>query len=271
MLSIIVLSTFWGLLATRLTSFFFWESVAHKERRYEGYPNVIWDCCSGFVVFAISCFLYTLGAQQTIFNFLPFVAVVCIVRIFVAIILKKTKDTRFKPSVFVLFIILIAAIVVLIFDSYSLRAMEIPVYTESVPNSVLTVATPLQIKDYYDLKHVEGPYYNNNRYVYIVKKEHEPAIVVINDDNKDDAQLIEVQCSPKSLFTLRDRYRTAKLKYVCVTVSDEDVPYSLFVKASREDFSSPYQVNKYILLNLITGGIDEYEEQDLPDFVKKTE
>ena len=57
------------------------------------------------------------------------------------------------------------------------------------------------------------------------------------------------------------------MKELYITVSDDNVPYGLFAVADKSWFFGTYEVNSYIMYNLISGETQQFTKEELPKFV----
>ena len=66
---------------------------------------------------------------------------------------------------------------------------------------------------------------------------------------------------------VRSQYPTRKLKELYITISDNNEPYGLFAVADKSWLLGTYKVNSYVMLNLITGDVHEFKQEELPKYV----
>ena len=108
-----------------------------------------------------------------------------------------------------------------------------------------------------------GPTYNNSKYIYTINGR---GIVIIDRYGNDEAKLIECVYEADE-SSVRLKYPTQMVEKLYITISDDNVPYRLWAKGKKSGLLGKYYVDKYIMSNLITGEIEEFEEKELPDFV----
>lgn len=124
-----------------------------------------------------------------------------------------------------------------------------------------------EIKSLFKVDSAGEPTYNNGKYIFTVSGgDNGKGIVIIDKDNCKEANFLS--CSYELDITdVRSQYPTKKLKELYITISDDNEPYGLFAVADKSWILGSYKVNGYVMFNLITGETQEFNQEELPEFV----
>ena len=124
-----------------------------------------------------------------------------------------------------------------------------------------------EIKSLFKVDSAGEPTYNNGKYIFTVSGgDNGKGIVIIDKDNCKEANFLS--CSYELDITdVRSQYPTKKLKELYITISDDNEPYGLFAVADKSWILGSYKVNGSVMFNLITGETQEFNQEELPEFV----
>ena len=151
------------------------------------------------------------------------------------------------------------------------RVASVPLPTSVVEEDkqVKLFVSSSEIKSLFKVDSATGPTYNNGKYIFTVSGGvNGNGIVFIDEDNYSEANFIP--CSYElDVKDIRSKYPTQKLKELYIAVSDDNTPYALFAVANKSWVLGTYNVNGYVMLNLITGESQKLTQELLPDFVTK--
>lgn len=281
MLRIIMLSLVWAICSTCLVRPWFWKGVKKKYLFNDhgariGFDNYSWKgnlaveiaCFVG--VFLLSMLVYAVaGARQTLYGSFPLIAV--------CFLLQCLWSYQGKVRYTVMLTVVAISLILWAQDgivgyninvplnkveSVQLTASEVDEETE-----VKLFVSSSEIKSLFKVDSATGPTYNNGKYIFTVSGgDTGNGIVIIDKNNPTEANFIP--CSYESDITeIRSKYPTHKLKELFITISDDNVPYALFATADKSWLLGTYEVNGYIMLNLLTGEIGEFTQEQLPFFV----
>lgn len=279
MLRIILLSLVWAICSTCLVRPWFWKGVKNKYLFNDGIrigfdrswkKNVAVEITCFVIVFLVSMFFYgALGFRQNLYG--------SFLMIMLCFLTQCLWDYQGKVRVTIMLTIVAVSAILWIQD-------DIVGYDISVPlnkvNSVPLTATQTdedtdvklfisssEIQSLFKVDSSSGPTYNNGKYIFTVSGgDNGKGIVVIDKDNYTEANFLS--CSYELNVTdVRSQYPTQKLKELYITISDDNVPYGLFAVADKNWLLGAYKVNGYIMLNLMTGEIQEFTQEELPIFV----
>lgn len=283
MLRIILLSLVWALCSTCLVRPWFWKGVKHKDLFNNngekiGFDNYNWKtnlaieiACFG-VVFFISMLLYAVtGVRQNLYG--------SFLLIMLCFLLQCLWSYQGKVRYTIMLTVVVISAILWIQDDIVGNKISIPLNkVDSVPLSTSVVEEDKQVKLFVSSSEIKslfkvdsatGPTYNNGKYIFTVSGgDNGNGIVIIDEDNYSEANFIP--CSyGLDVIDIRSKYPTQKLKELYITISDDNTPYALFAVANKSWVLGTYNVNGYVMLNLITGECQKLTQEQLPDFVTK--
>lgn len=149
------------------------------------------------------------------------------------------------------------------------RVSSVPLTTTQTDENtrVKLFVSSSEIKSLFRANFASGPTYNNGKYIFsVIGGYNGDGIVIIDKDNYNEANFLS--CSYAFDITdVRSQYPTKKLKALYITISDDNEPYSLFAVADKSWILGTYKVNSYVMLNLVTGDMHEFKQEELPEFV----
>lgn len=283
MLRIILLSLFWAICSTCLVRPWFWKGVKNKYLFNDhgariGFDNNDWKtdlkneaaCFIG--VFLLSLVMYTLvSVRQNIYGSFPFIAVCFLLQC----LWSYQGKVRYTIMLGIVAINLILwAQDGIVGDNISVplnkvERVQLTTSEEHEDTEVKLFVSSGEIKSLFHVDSATGPTYNNGKYIFTVSGgDTGNGIVIIDKANPTEANFIP--CSYKlDIKDIRYKYPTHKLKELYITISDDNVPYALFAIADKSWLLGTYEVNGYVMLNLVTGKKGEYTQDQLPNFVTK--
>lgn len=297
MLRIILLSLLWAVCSTFLVNPCFWKGL--KEDYFVDYNDKeftfgqTWveirmhGTICFIVVFGYSMFLYIAGFRHNLTGSLICIAICFLLQLLFSYNTKKLNAIFIAGLVISVILLMQDVFVSMNIASPLLRIDSIQLTVEDNQNS--TNARPYislgEIQTLFNVNSASGPTYNNGKYIYAVTGGNNgKGVVIIDKDDPSEARFI--QCSREfEIMDIRFKYPDEKLQEIYITVSDDDLsnddlptPYGLFAVAEKSWFFGTYNVNGYILLNLVTGETQEFTEDQLqsadecledllPDFV----
>lgn len=239
MLRIILLSLFWGICGTCLVRPWFWRGLKNKNLFSDdgkiGFTRLRWktEVVAEIALFIIICFISSfllsgVSVKQNICIYFILISICCIFQMI----------------------------------SYS-EGME----KKFVVMTIGSIYMLFLIQDIYAVINIQIQTYSDDRYMYEISIENnEDGIIIINKNNYNEAYFIVTEYEFE-LNEIMNLYPTDKLIELQIAVSDDDTPYGVFVKANKTWLLGKYDVDSYILFNLITGETEEYLEGNLPEFV----
>ncbi len=281
MLRMILLSLVWALCSTCLVRPWFWKGVKHKDLFNNhgekiGFDNDSWKgtlaieivCFVG--VFLLSMFLYAVGGvRQSLYG--------SFLLIMFCFLLQCLWSYQGKVRYTIMLTVVVISAILWIQDSIVGSKISIPLNkVDSVPLTTSDVQEDKQVKLFVSSSEIQnlfkvdsasGPTYNNGKYIFTVSGgDNGKGIVIIDKDNYSEANFIP--CSyGLDVTDVRSEYPTQKLKELYITISDDNTPYALFAVADKSWVLGTYNVNGYVMLNLITGECQKLTQEQLPDFV----
>lgn len=280
MLRIILLSLFVGICSTCLVRPRFWKGVIKKYLFNDSGAIINLDNCNKkrYFVEQIICFILAfllygiyVYCSHDLYNPILF--------ILICMMFQLTQDLLYKsgPSV-TLIVISIIALALSIQDFIAYKNINVYLNkVESIPFTTLKVRHPdtkvaflvssNDIENLFKVDSATGPTYNNGKYIFTVSGgDTGDGIVIIDKANPIEANFIP--CSYE--LDIRDisyKYPTHTLKELYITISDDNKPYALFATADKSWLLGTYEVNGYIMLNMVTGETKEFTQEQLPHFV----
>lgn len=279
MLRIILLSLVWAVCATCLIRPWFWKGVKNKNFLTGnvgiGFSNswefeVKMEIFFFVAEFLVSILWYAvIGVRQNLYG--------SFCMIIICVFSQCLWDNQGKVRYTIMLSIIAISAILWIQDGIVGYDINVPL---NKVNSVPLIATQTdedtktklfisssEIESLFKADSASGPTYNNGKYIYTVNGgDNGKGIVTIDKDNYTEAKFIPCKCELDVNY-LRSQYPTQKLKELCITISDDNVPYGLFASAEKTWLLGTYDVKGYVMLNLITGEIQEFKQEELPSFV----
>lgn len=279
MLRIILLSLVWAICATCLVRPWFWKGVKNKYLFNDGvrigFSNN-WQFCVKMeilcfvVVFICSVINYALaGCRYNLYGCFPL--------IMLCFLAQCLWDNQGKVRYTIMLTIVAVSAILWIQDGIVGCGISVPLNkVSSVPltttqtdddTEVKLFISSSEIQSLFKVDSASGPTYNNGKYIFTVSGgDNGKGIVIIDKDNYTEANFLS--CSyGLNITDVRSQYPTQKLKELYITISDDNVPYGLFAVADKNWILGTYNVNGYVMLNLITGEVQEFKQEELPKFV----
>ena len=281
MLRIFLLSLFWGICATCLIRPWFWKGVKKKylfnDRNKIGFDKFHWvsnifvEVIFFILIFACSLTNYALlEARQCIYGSY-FLLAFCLF----AQTVWDNQGKFFNTFLYTLSVLcIILAIQELSVSSHISvplnKVTTVPLTTTSISEEANTknFISADELQNLYKATSISGPTYNNDKYVYIAKGGDNGYEVILIDRTNPSVAVFSACDYKFDILTLRDKYPSAMLKKLFIAISEDNVPYGIYAKADKTWFLGSYTVTSYIMLNMFTGEIAEFDEANLPDFVK---
>ena len=281
MLRIILLSLVWAICSTCLVRPWFWKGVKKKYLFNDygariGFDNDSWksnlmaEIVCFVAIFVLSVFLYAVaGFRQSLYgSFLPIM--LCFLSQCLWSYQGKVHDTIMLTFVGISAILWIQDSIVGKNISVPLNKVDsVQITTPSTQKDaeVKLFVSSSEIQSLFKVDSASGPTYNNGKYIFTVSGgDNGKGIVIIDKDNYTEANFLS--CSYELNVTeLRSQYPTQKLKALYITISDDNTPYGLFAVADKSWILGAYNVNGYVMLNLLTGETQEFTQKQLPIFV----
>lgn len=280
MLRIILLSLVWAICSTCLVRPWFWKGIKNKYLFNDGvrigFDNASWKgnlateivCFVG--VFIVSMCIYAgVGCRQNLYG--------SFLLIMLCSFLQCLWDNQGKARYTVMLSIVAISAILWIQDGIVGYDISVPLNkVDNVPLATTQVDENTKVKLFissgeisslFKVDSASGPTYNNGKYIFTVSGgDNGEGIVIIDKDSYTEANFLS--CSyGLNITDLRSQYPTHKLKELYITISDENVPYGLFAVADKNWILGTYNVNGYIMLNLVTGEVQELMQEQLPHFV----
>lgn len=279
MLRIILLSLVWAVCATCLVRPWFWKGVKNKylfndngrigfDRSWE--KNVAVEIACFVVVFLLSMFVYAVaGCRQNLYG--------SFLMIMLCFLAQCLWDYQGKIRYTIMLTIVAISAILWIQDGIVGCGISVPLNkVSSVPltttqtdedTEVKLFISSSEIQSLFKVDSASGPTYNNGKYIFTISGgDNGKGIVIIDKDNYTEANFLS--CSyGLDITDVRSQYPTQKLKDLYITISDDNVPYGLFAVADKNWILGTYTVNGYVMLNLITGEVQEFKQEELPKFV----
>lgn len=281
MLRIILLSLVWALCSTCLVRPWFWKGVKHKDLfntdgEKIGFGNNNWkiNLAIEIICFCVMFFASMLGyavAGANLYGSFPLIMLCFLFQCF--------WSYQGKVRYTIMLTVAMISALLWIQDTCVGNKISIPlnrVASVPLPTSVVEedkqvklFVSSSEIKSLFKVDSATGPTYNNGKYIFTVSGGvNGNGIVFIDEDNYSEANFIP--CSYElDVKDIRSKYPTQKLKELYIAVSDDNTPYALFAVANKSWVLGTYNVNGYVMLNLITGESQKLTQELLPDFVTK--
>lgn len=279
MLRIILLSLVWAICATCLVRIWFWKGVKNKNLFNDGIrigfdrtwkKNVAVEIACFIFVFLISMFFYVaLGFRTNLYGSF-FMIMLC----FLA---QCLWDNQGKARYTIMLTVVVVSAILWIQDGIVGCSISVPLNKVSgVPLTTTQTDEDTEVKLFISSSEIQslfkadsasGPTYNNGKYIFTVSGgDNGKGIVIIDKENYTEANFLS--CSyGLNIKDVRSQYPTQKLKKLYITISDDNVPYGLFAVADKNWILGTYNVKGYVMLNLITGEVQEFKQEELPKFV----
>lgn len=281
MLRIILLSLVWALCSTCLVRPWFWKGVKHKDLfntdgKKIGFGNNNWkiNLAIEIICFCVMFFASMLGyavAGANLYGSFPLIMLCFLFQCF--------WSYQGKVRYTIMLTVAMISALLWIQDTCVGNKISIPlnrVASVPLPTSVVEedkqvklFVSSSEIKSLFKVDSATGPTYNNGKYIFTVSGGvNGNGIVFIDEDNYSEANFIP--CSYElDVKDIRSKYPTQRLKELYIAVSDDNTPYALFAVANKSWVLGTYNVNGYVMLNLITGESQKLTQELLPDFVTK--
>lgn len=281
MLRIILLSLVWALCSTCLVRPWFWKGVKHKDLfntdgEKIGFGNNNWkiNLAIEIICFCVMFFASMLGyavAGANLYGSFPLIMLCFLFQCF--------WSYQGKVRYTIMLTVAMISALLWIQDTCVGNKISIPlnrVASVPLPTSVVEedkqvklFVSSSEIKSLFKVDSATGPTYNNGKYIFTVSGGvNGNGIVFIDEDNYSEANFIP--CSYElDVKDIRSKYPTQRLKELYIAVSDDNTPYALFAVANKSWVLGTYNVNGYVMLNLITGESQKLTQELLPDFVTK--
>lgn len=281
MLRIILLSLVWALCSTCLVRPWFWKGVKHKDLfntdgEKIGFGNNNWkiNLAIEIICFCVMFFASMLGYAvdgANLYGSFPLIMLCFLFQCF--------WSYQGKVRYTIMLTVAMISALLWIQDTCVGNKISIPlnrVASVPLPTSVVEedkqvklFVSSSEIKSLFKVDSATGPTYNNGKYIFTVSGGvNGNGIVFIDEDNYSEANFIP--CSYElDVKDIRSKYPTQKLKELYIAVSDDNTPYALFAVANKSWVLGTYNVNGYVMLNLITGESQKLTQELLPDFVTK--
>ena len=283
MLQIIFMIFVFSICSTAFVRPFFWKRLKNKTLSNNddgeiGFTKMSFSQIIGgeivifFVIAILNSAIYFGGIVKH--NFYTF----C-VSIFVCVICQQIIDNQETIKRVVLLIIAVICAVILIQDyaagesvSIPLNKMEtVPISTSLNNGTVKTFVSADDIASLFKATSAKGPTYNNGKYVFELSGgENDGDVVIIDKDNCEEAKLIDTDYKFEINLHCRLKCPSKKLQEMYIVISDdgkEPIPYGIYAVAEKSWLFGTYKAEKYLLLNMKNGEMEEYSQEELPDFV----
>lgn len=279
MLRIILLSLVWAICSTCLVRPWFWKGVKNKYLFNDGirigFPEnwqfyVKIEILCFVVVFICSILIYALaGCRYNLYGCFPL--------IMLCFLAQCLWDNQGKVRYTIMLTIVAVSAILWIQDGIVGYGISVPLNKVSRVSLTATQTdedtkvkffiSSSEIQSLFKVDSASGPTYNNGKYIFTVSGGNNgKGIVIIDKDNYTEANFLS--CSyGLNITDVRSQYPTQKLKELYITISDDNVPYGLFAVADKNWILGTYNVNGYVMLNLITGEVQEFKQEELPKFV----
>ena len=279
MLRIILLSLVWAICATCLVRPRFWKSVKNKiffnrgvkikiTRRLKA--DIKFEMTCFIVVFLLSMFVYAMvGVRLNLYG--------SFFMIIVSFWLQWFWEEKEKICDTICLTIIVISAILWIQDG--IVGMDISVPLNKVSSMQLTTTqtdeetgvklfiSSSEIQSLFKVDSASGPTYNNGKYIFTVSGgDTGKGIVIIDRDNYNEAKFLP-HSYDLDITDVRLQYPTKKMKQLYIAISDDNVPYELFAVADKSWILGTYKVSGYVMLNLITGDVQELKQDELPEFV----
>ena len=272
MLRIIILSLFWALCSTCLIRPWFWKRIKNKNLFDEcGKPSfeegdIKFEIGYAIFVFVISLVMYMWFSTRTNIYGSYLMIILYFIKQFLYNERRKKADIICGVGILLALCLWIQDGIAGYMITDPLKRVEsVPISSAGENNSIKTFVSADEIKSLFQVESASGPTYNNGKYIFKVSEKTDDGIVVIDTEDFSGAKYIPCKYE-FSLREIRSYYPTEKIKETYITISDENIPYGLFSIADKK-WTGGYEIEKYVLFNLQTGEIQEYELDELPKFV----
>lgn len=279
MLVSILLSALWAVCATVLVLPWFWKSLItrktiigdenhrgiHKKQEY--FKKFLILQFSAFIVtFVVSMFGYecVLSRRNLFGSTIPIALV-----IFFQYCMINTgwnDGKKFKRGLMIgVFAFVMCFAIVNFWTDYIfgvVGSVEREVDEISADEAEMVLSTD-KIKVLFDCSGVQDPVYTNGKLVYVT---YSPDGVVIID--RHDTDVMKFVKANDNFRKVRYTHPFDLLINDGVVVSDDNIPYKKYMVAKKEKFFSHPVLQRYVLLDMTTQEITEYQPSELPEFAK---
>lgn len=281
---IFLLSFIFATCSTCLVRPWFWKGVKNRYLLNDngcriGFSNNNWKSeVKTQILFFVGIFLlsflqYTLlGVRQNLYGSLNIV-ILCL-------FLQCVWDYQGRLNTSILYISISFFVILFLQDISAGNSIKVPFNTSSFTISTQSsqkeanaeehfTFTEEEIKSTFKFPFVSTPTYNNGKRIYLVSDRIDTnGVVIVSNDNQAKAIFVPF-CTDLGIQNIRREYPTDKIQNLYITVSDTNTPYALFALANKTSLFGSYEIDKYLLVNLATGTIQEHTQEQLPDFVTK--
>ena len=278
MLRIILLSLVWAICATCLVRPWFWKKVKNNNFFTNGVSigffhkykqEIVMEIIDFTIALLLSMYLYALiGVRTNLYG--SFLMIM-----FCFLAQSIWENQKICDRIFLSIVVI--SVILWIQDGIVGESISIPLkQVSSVPltttqtdeeTGVKLFISSSEIQSLFKADSASGPTYNNGKYIFTVSGgENGNGIVIIDKDNYNEANFLP--CSYElDIRDVRSQYPTRKLKELYITISDNNEPYGLSAVADKSWLLGTYKVNSYVMLNLITGDVHEFKQEELPKYV----
>lgn len=284
MLRIFLLSFIFATCSTCLVRPWFWKGVKNRYLFNDngcriGFSNQDWkNEIKAQILFFLGIFLlsflqYTLlGVRQNLYGSL-LIVILCL-------FLQCAWNYQGRLRTAILRILISFFVILFIQDISAGNNIKVPFDTSSFTISTqasqdventeeMFIFTEKEIKSTFKFPFVSIPTYNNGKRIYMVSNRVDKnGVVIVPNDNQSKAIFVPF-CTGLDIKDIRHEYPTDKIINLYITVSDTNTPYSLLAKSNKTSLFGTYKIDGYLLVNLATGTIQEYTQEQLPDFVTR--
>lgn len=268
--------------STALVRPFFWKRLKSKtlannkdgEIGFENYPVSLIIVLQTVIFIFMALFnsaLYFGGCKQNLYTFS--------LSILFCVLWQQANDNQGTKKRVILIIIAAICTVIGLQDfavgeniNIPLNKMEtVPISTSLNNGIVKTFVSADDIASLFKATSAKGPTYNNGKYVFELSGgENDGDVVIIDKDNCEEAKLIETNYEFAVNLHCRLKCPSKKLQEMHIVISDDGkelIPYGIYAVAEKSWLFGTYKAEKYLLLNMKNGDMEEYSQEELPDFV----
>lgn len=281
MLRIVLMSLALAICSTCLVRPWFWKRVKNKYFfNDDGKPgfdrhglksDIAIQMACFVIVLCASMFVYAGGAGQNLYS--------SFLMIMLCFLMQCLWDNQSKWQYVIMLIVAALSAILWIQDGIASFNINIPLNRVDSVSLITTKAdedtevkllvSSNEIQSLFKVTSASGPTYNNGKYIYTVSGgDNGLGIVTIDKDNYTEANFLSCSYGLDVIY-IRSEYPTYKLEKLYITISDDNVPYGLFAIADKTGLLGTYNVNRYLLLNLVTGETQEFKTEQLPSFVTR--
>lgn len=278
------MATFWGICSTCLISPWFWRGIKEKNLFSEdgkkiGFKKsllkleVLNEIFAFVIVFLISLFLYTvLEARPNLYGSYPII-IICI--------LSQCRWIRLnKGNVLMVFTSILLTLNLLIQDYQAVSLIDRntlhPVSSKDnivqwkIFNAYQNLNAASNFSNFLDYASVAE--YNNGVWIYTVSNDSHEFLGIIycldEPGGFTNPKFRECDYYPYDITIVKNQYPTYEIRYETIAINDiESTPFSVFSLYDKTNILGSYEKKKYVLMNLVTGDLQEFSIDELPEFV----